>query len=283
MATVAVGRRSSAIAIVALVAASILLNYSTAARSESPPADEVRTGSLGRGYGFVFSAFFWIYAPVQLFAGWLCDRFSVYRLIALGIFLWAASTLLTGLVTSFVVLLALRLMLGIGESISFPGSSKIIARHVPAERRGMANAMVAAGIAWVPAIGTLVGGTILAGWGWRAMFFASAATLLWLFPWLRIVPGLEQTGDESRRRAPVPARKLLRKWPLWAMSIGHCAGNYCFYFLLAWLPLFLVKSRGYSIPQMTALATLGYVVQGSPPLFTAIFPIGGLAPAAPRH
>ena len=33
-------------------------------------------------YGLAFSAFFWIYAPVQLFAGWLCDRFSVYRLMA---------------------------------------------------------------------------------------------------------------------------------------------------------------------------------------------------------
>ena len=42
----------------------------------------------------------------------------------------------------------------------------------------------------------------------------------------------------------------------------HALGNYCFYFLLAWLPLFLTKSRGFSIAEMTMLATLGYAVQG---------------------
>jgi MFS family permease len=46
------------------------------------------------------------------------------------------------------------------------------------------------------------------------------------------------------------------------MSIGHCAGNYCFYFLLAWLPLYLTRERGFSITQMTLLATIGYAVQG---------------------
>jgi MFS family permease len=45
------------------------------------------------------------------------------------------------------------------------------------------------------------------------------------------------------------------------MSIVHSLGNYCFYFLLAWLPLFLVQSRGFTIREMTLLASLGYAVQ----------------------
>ena len=45
------------------------------------------------------------------------------------------------------------------------------------------------------------------------------------------------------------------------MSIAHAAGNYCFYFLLAWLPLYLTKERGFTITQMTLLATLGYAAQ----------------------
>ena len=47
------------------------------------------------------------------------------------------------------------------------------------------------------------------------------------------------------------------------MSIVHALGNYCFYFLLAWLPLFLVQERGFTIGQMTLLATLGYAVQAA--------------------
>jgi len=47
------------------------------------------------------------------------------------------------------------------------------------------------------------------------------------------------------------------------MSIVHALGNYCFYFLLAWLPLYLTKSRGFTITEMTLLASLGYAVQGA--------------------
>ena len=61
----------------------------------------------------------------------------------------------------------------------------------------------------------------------------------------------------------MPLARLLGKWPLWSMSIVHALGNYCFYFLLAWLPLFLTQSRGFSIGEMTLLATLGYAVQGA--------------------
>ncbi len=220
-------------------------------------------GLSEEAYGLAFSAFFWIYAPVQFFAGWLCDRFSVYKLMAAGILLWAASTLLMALAGGFASLLVLRIMLGVGESISFPGSSKIIARHVPAERRGIANAAVATGLALGPAVGTLAGGLILGHWGWRPIFLAfGLVTLFWLLPWTETVRSLPSTGDEDQE-ARVPLAVILRKWPLWSMSIVHSLGNYCFYFLLAWLPLFLTKARGFSISEMTFLATLGYAVQGA--------------------
>jgi MFS family permease len=220
-------------------------------------------GLSAEAYGLAFSAFFWIYAPVQFFAGWLCDRFSVYRLMALGIMLWAGATLLMGFAGGFASLLVLRIMLGVGESISFPGSSKIIARHVPADRRGIANAAVAAGIALGPAAGTLAGGIILGALGWRWIFFAfGIVTLLWLLPWQQAIRDIPTTGhDDQKTRVPLAA--LFRKWPLWSMSIVHALGNYCFYFLLAWLPLFLTKSRGFGIGEMTMLATLGYAVQGA--------------------
>jgi MFS family permease len=265
MATVAVGRSSrTASALVFLLAAAVFLNYvDRGAIGIAAPLMKSELGLSEEGYGLAFSAFFWIYAPVQFFAGWLCDRFSVYKLMAAGILLWAVSTLLMGLAGGFASLLVLRIMLGVGESISFPGSSKIIARHVPAERRGVANAAVATGLALGPAAGTLVGGLILGQWGWRAIFLAfGLVTLVWLLPWTETVRSLPSTGDEDQR-ARVPLAVLLRKWPLWSMSIVHSLGNYCFYFLLAWLPLFLTKARGFSISEMTFLATLGYAVQGA--------------------
>ena len=264
MATIAQGRKNAGAALVLLLGTAVFLNYvDRGAIGIAAPKMKDELGLSAEAYGLAFSAFFWIYAPVQFFAGWLCDRFSVYRLMALGILLWAGATLLMGLAGGFLSLLVLRVMLGVGESISFPGSSKIIARHVPPERRGIANAAVAAGIAFGPAAGTLAGGLILESFGWRWIFFAfGILTLLWLLPWGRAVRELPTTGhfDQGAR---VPLGKLMRKWPLWSMSIVHALGNYCFYFLLAWLPLLLTKSRGFGIGEMTMLATLGYAVQGA--------------------
>ncbi|HVU30871.1 MAG TPA: MFS transporter [Sphingomicrobium sp.] len=265
MATAAMGRSSrTTSALVFLLGAAVFLNYvDRGAIGIAAPLMKTELGLSEEAYGLAFSAFFWIYAPVQLFAGWLCDRFSVYRLMAAGILLWAASTLMMGFAGGMASLLVLRIMLGVGESISFPGSSKIIARHVPPERRGVANAAVASGIALGPAAGTLAGGLILGQWGWRAIFFAfGLVTLLWLLPWTEAVRSIAP-GDDRDGGARVPVGVLLRKWPLWSMSIVHSLGNYCFYFLLAWLPLFLTKARGFSIVEMTFLATLGYAVQGA--------------------
>jgi len=267
MASAATTRATTRVAnrgLIFLLGAAVFLNYvDRGAIAVAAPLMKTELGLTNTAFGIAVSAFFWVYGPVQLFAGWLCDRFSVYRLMAVGIVLWAGSTLLMGLVGGFLSLLVLRVMLGVGESIAFPGSSKIIARHVPADRRGAANAAVAAGLALGPAVGTLAGGLIVASLGWRAMFFAfGLATLIWLWPWQRTVRTLTTTGhgDEGPR---VSVYSVLGKWALWSMSIGHCAGNYCFYFLLAWLPLYLTKERGFTITQMTLLATLGYAVQAA--------------------
>lgn len=212
-----------------------------------------------KAFGLVLSAFFWVYSPAQLMVGWLVDRFSVYRLMALGVLLWSASTLLTGFVGGFASLLVLRTMLGIGETVAFPGGSKIILRHVSPERRGVANAALALGIALGPAVGTLAGGLILASFGWRAIFLSfGAVTLLWLAPWQLATHGLV---DERSGEAHVPVRAVISRWSLWSMSIAQFACTYVFYFLLGWLPLFLTKSRGLPIREMTAIATLGYVAQ----------------------
>jgi MFS family permease len=246
---------------VVLLGAAVFLNYvDRGAVGIAAPLMTSELGLTGTEFGLIVSAFFWVYAPVQLVVGWLVDRYSVYRLMAAGVLLWAMATLAMGFVGGFTSLLLLRVLLGIGETIAFPGASKIITRHVPAERRGMANAALAIGLALGPAAGTLAGGLILASFGWRAVFIVfGLLTFLWLIPWHVATRGAE--AGAAQREPVVPMRELLAKWPLWSMSIAHIASNYVFYFLLAWLPLYLVKSRGLSIGTMTLLATLGYAVQ----------------------
>ena len=256
--------RGTVRALMILLGAAVFLNYvDSGAIAVAAPLMKGELGLTATGFGTAVSAFFWVYVPVQFVAGWLCDRISVYRLMAWGVILWAASTLLMGFVGGFLSLMVLRVLLGVGESIIFPGSSKIIARHVPAESRGMANAWCALGLSLGPAVGTLAGGLILAELGWRAIFIAfGLATFLWLIPWARLVRQLPVVADDGVRSAP-PIGPLLRRWSLWAMGIGHGTSNFAFYFLLAFTPLYLVQQRGLSIEMMTLLATLGYAAQGA--------------------
>jgi len=257
----AADRSTAGAGLILLLGAAVFLNYvDRGAIGIAAPLMQSQLGLSATAFGLVASAFFWIYGPVQLLVGWLVDRFSVYRLMTIGLLVWAASTLLMGFAGGFLSLLVLRVMLGVGESIAFPGTSKIIAEQVPAERRGLANAVVSTGIALGPAAGTLAGGLILSAYGWRAIFIVfGLATLVWLLPWQRVTRGL--AARPTARAASVSVGRVISRWSLWSMSIAHVASNYGFYFLLIWLPVYLVRSRGLAIGEMTLLATLGYVAQ----------------------
>src|SRR5688572_2947042 len=215
-----VARSTSTRLLVLLLGLAVLLNYvDRNAIGVVAPILKTDLGLSATQFGFAVSAFFWVYGPIQLVVGWLCDRFSVYRLLWWGVALWALATLLSGFVGGFVSLIVLRLMLGIGESFAFPASSKIIAEQVPPEGRGMANAAVSMGIALGPALGTLAGGAILASLGWRPVFIIfGLLTLIWLLPWQRVTRGLESSAPPvGTPRVPISA--LIRRWPLWSMSI----------------------------------------------------------------
>jgi len=264
MATLAQTARTPVTAFVAVVAVAIFLNYvDRGAIGIAAPLMKGELGLSATRFGIAVSAFFWVYAPIQLVIGRMCDRLPVYRVYGVGVALWAASTFLTSFVGGFVSLVVLRVLLGLGESVAFPGSSKMIARHVPPERRGIANAAVGAALALGPAAGALAGGLITANYGWRPMFFLfGLVTFLWLLPWRQVLRQVRPT-EERWGSDCVPVSKVIRRFPLWAMAIGHMTNVYGFYFLLAWLPLFLVQQRGYSIEQMSYFATLSYLAHGA--------------------
>ena len=253
---------SGGLALVLLLGLAILLNYvDRGAIAIAAPKLKPELGLSATGFGIAVSAFFWAYVPLQFLVGWACDRWCVYRLIAAGIALWAASPIAMWLVAGLTSLVLFRLLLGVGESITFPGTSKVIARHVAPENRGIANSVVAAGIAIGPVVGTFAGGLLVASFGWRTMFVVfGVLTMLWVGPWLltaRRLPNFK-AADKA---VPVPMARVAATREVWAMGIGHFGATYPLYFVIVWLPLYLVQARGFSILQMTYLATLGFVAQ----------------------
>jgi sugar phosphate permease len=71
--------------LVLLLGASVILNYmDRGALGVAAPLMKSDLRLSATAFGLAVSGFFWIYAPIQLVLGWLCDRLSVYRLFALG-------------------------------------------------------------------------------------------------------------------------------------------------------------------------------------------------------
>jgi ACS family D-galactonate transporter-like MFS transporter len=248
--------------LIVMIGLMIALNYiDRGALSVAAPLMQGELGLSATSYGIVVSAFFWTYVPSQILAGWLADRMSVHRLMAAGVAIWGLATVLTGFVGGLVSLVLLRLLMGLGEGTAFPCASKLIAR-VPEESRGTANVALSSGLSMGPLIGTLAGGALLAAFGWREMFIVfGVATLAWLVPWAFMAGRIGPAPAKGAPSAAAPYAELLRSLRLWAMCALHFAATYPFYFVLAWMPLYLVKVRGYDIGQMALLTALLFLVQ----------------------
>jgi MFS transporter, ACS family, D-galactonate transporter len=214
--------------------------------------------------GLLLSAFFWTYAVFQIVSGWLADRFEVRWVYAAGFLVWTAATFSTGLVSTFSLLLVLRLLLGIGESVTYPATSRILAAVVPENRRGLANSLVDLGARVGPAAGILLGATLLTmNRGWRPIFFLTGSLgLLWLIPWMIVAP--RRLAAASRcpggQEEGLSWNRLLRSRSVWGTCGGLCGANYSWYFLLTWLPTYLVKERQVSYASLAFLGTLPFLL-----------------------
>nr|WP_321240214.1 MFS transporter [uncultured Tolumonas sp.] len=241
------------------------------------------------GMGYVFSAFSWAYVIGQIPGGWLLDKFGSKRVYFFSILTWSIFTLLQGFVGSFgsvtnavIGLFILRFMVGICESPSFPGNSRIVAAWFPAQERGTAvsifnSAQYFATVIFAPIMGWL---THAVGWS-HVFFFMGGLGILLSFVWLKVIknptdhPGMnraeleyiEQGGALTNMDQPAQKSKLtINKWDAIKqlmksrMMMGVYLGQYCInaltYFFITWFPVYLVQERGMSILKAGFVASI---------------------------
>ncbi len=252
-----------------LLAVAILINYIDRGNlSVAAPLLKDQLHLSTTQIGVLITAFFWTYTLMMAISGWLVDRLNVNWILVAGFVVWSAATMATGLVYSFGFFLVVRMLLGMGESVAFPAFTKIVALNVPQERRGICNAVVMTGMSLGPAVGTYACGMSMAHFGWRPVFvFIGGVSLLWVLPWLRYMPA---HAHVDRRSAPaISTMEVLRRRNFWAAALGQFCSNYPFYFMVVWLPLYLVRERHLTMQQMAVKACLYYLA------FAAIAPVGG--------
>lgn len=267
------------IPVVFLLGVSVFINYIDRGNlAIAVPLLKDELGLQPDQLGILLSSFFWTYAGFQILSGWLVDRFNANWVLVGGFFLWSAATAATGLAHSFAALLLLRLILGAGESVAFPSYSNILAKHCPESVRGTANAFLSAGIAAGPAVGIFFGARLVARYGWRPFFVGlGLLSLLWILPWLTAMP----KGPGLEKRSPSAAPSILRileERSAWGTFGGLFAYNYFSYFLLTWLPFYLVHERNFSMQGMGNVGSVAYGI-----LALSIMLCGGISDLLIAH
>ncbi len=209
-------------------------------------------------FGYLSSAFSWTYAAMQVPAGLLLDRFGVKTIGRLSTFLWSLATFGAALSTGIASFFAARLMLGVGESPTFPGNAKAIGYWFPKQERSLSIAVTDAAAKLSTAIGVPFLGVVLLRFGWRWSFAATGFISLIYFLLFFVVyrnpsedaglspeemryirEGGAQPEDRSHAERGAPLGYLLRQPKVYGLALGWGAYNFSFYLLLTWLPSYL--------------------------------------------
>src|SRR5437879_11883 len=75
-------------------------------------------------------------------------------------------------------------------------------------------------------------------------------------------------GDAPKVDAAPPFSQILARREAWGAGLGHFCNNYAFYFVISWLPLYLVKTRGFTVSQMAEVGGLIYLVYAASSILT---------------
>jgi MFS family permease len=218
--------------------------------------------------GYLFSSFFWSYVVCILPIGIMLDRFSTRRINSVGIALWSLAMAATAGVWSFASLIGVRLVMGAGEATSIPSCGRIVREWMPAQERGVANAVWSAGSFLGPAIGAIVVASLTSGWGWRAAFIVLAGfgfiwlacNLIWFdrpekVNWLSADERNKIVAERSagiadevgQHGSPGVLLELLRSPSMWGIMIAQASGIYTLYLLLFWMPSYLQDTKHLTI------------------------------------
>lgn len=226
--------------------------------------------------GYLFSAFLWSYLVFVLPWGMYVDKVGTRRSTAAGMAIWSAATVLTGFSWNFVSMFISRLIMGFGESSTYPAGGRVIREWMPAGERGFATTVFNCGGYVGPALGLIMMSYLVAELGWRGAFFAAGtAGFLWLIWWTVMFRQPEEARfiAEDERRKIIAERggkavvgqttrisTLMKSTSMWGLFITQGCAVYTVYLFLTWLPTYLQATRGLSMTKTGFLAAIPYAV-----------------------
>ena len=208
---------------------------------KEPLAAELRLDD--QQVGLAFSIFALGYALGQVPSGWLADRLGPRWMLALIVTLWSALTALTGWVSGFVSLLAVRFTFGLAEAGAFPGSARAFFNWLPASEHGRANGIVFSGSRLGAAAAFPLMAWLLTLGSWRNTFFVLAAPgLVWAVAWafcFRDRPAAQVASPAAGAAEGATLGSLLRRAALWRAMLQYFGANFTTFLCLSWMNPYL--------------------------------------------
>ncbi|MEM7708717.1 MAG: ACS family MFS transporter [Pseudomonadota bacterium] len=226
--------------------------------------------------GFVLSSFFIGYVLFQIPSGWLTNRFGGRILLGCAIVVWSLMTLLTppAAAYSFTALIAVRILMGVGEAGAFPGAYGLFGQWVPPKERSRAIAALLSGLPLGTLFALAATGPIVTAFGWPSVFYIFGASgFVFAIAWFALVsetpdthPTIKQREREeigpitrSEQAPEIPWRQIFSNSAVWALIVNHFCSNWTFYVLLAWLPSYFSDALNVNLTAAGLLSVAPWV------------------------
>jgi sugar phosphate permease len=232
--------------------------------------------------GLLMTLFLIAYGVSNVLFSPLGDWMGPRKAMSLSIFLWGAALVFGGLSSTFTIMLASRVALGIGEGMHWPMQSKYVKHWFPPGQRGKANSLWLVGLMVGPAVAMPFFTWIIPIIGWRYSFFLLALfgcaplVLIWFFTTdhpgqnrriSRAEHDAIETGLTAEQEREIAAagqgigsnvKAFACNYRFWLLTVFYTCFGSVWWGTMTWLPSYLKQARGFSWAAMGWWASLPY-------------------------
>jgi sugar phosphate permease len=217
-------------------------------------------------FGIILSSFAVGYLLTQFPGGLVADRWGGRAVLIIGPIFWALFTGITGLVSSVVALIVVRLCFGVAEGLSNAATYKVVGDNFDAKNRAKAVAVWVTAFPIAPAFAGPLVGVLVASFTWQSVFLMLAIpALLVALVNIAFLPAAGAAGypagneEVFQTDAASSVWLLLREPSLWLIGGAFSFWNVAYWGMLGWMPSYLALERHIDIKASGMLGGIPYI------------------------